>query len=242
MIEGLNLRARGVLMTLLFLCDKEGRCDIQMRKFARENGLSHQEIRTIISKLLSTHWITHSATHLGTQGITHLTLNISAIKDIVKNFSQHIQQHNEQHILSPETTDHILVKKDNPETMDWEGFKDFFNEKVKASKIPQVRVLTEARKRQIKGLLKKYSKKDLVKVIDICVNTPWLRGENDRGWTVSIDWIYTEKNFVKIMEGNYDWQRNNSETGHASGRSQGRGATLEGVAREILRSSKARKD
>lgn len=251
MIEGLDLRARGVLLTLLFLCDDEGRCNIPIRKFARENGMSHQEIRTIISKLLSTHWITHLTTHSGTQGLTHLTLNVSAINNISKNINQHInqhiEQHNQQHIKTPAdkpvshtTKDLAITNAEDKERIDWKGFMDYFNNRVKGSKIPQVRVMTDARKRQIRSLMGKYSKKDLMKAIEVCIANPFLRGENERGWTVDIDWIYTEKHFVKIMEGNYEWKGNHDKTGDASGRSQGRGATIEGVAREILLSCQGR--
>lgn len=237
MLKGLDLKAKGVLLTLLCYDDKEG-VRIALRKFAKENGLSHQQIRTIINKLVSTGWVTHLSTLYGTQGATHLTFNPSKICDILKNIKQHIQPHIKPHNENPKNNLIVVSKKDQ---MDWENFVSFFNSKVKSTKIPQVRVLTESRKRQIRGLLKTYSKQDLVRAIDICVSTPFLRGDNDRGWTVNIDWIYTEKHFVKIMEGNYDWQRNSSEASNASGRGQGRGATLEGVANEILRDYKAGK-
>lgn len=248
MIEGLDLRTAGVLLKLLCIADEEGICQIQVRKFARENGLSHREIRTIISILQKTHWVTHLATHSGTLGATHLTLNISAVCDILKNIKRHIprhiKRHIEGHIEKPieqvGEKELITVKTEKKEAIDWESFMAFFNNKVQGTKIPQVRVLTEGRKKQIRALLGKYSKQDLVRAIEICTDTPFLRGDNNRGWTVNIDWIYTEKHFIKIMEGNYDWKGNNGEAGNVAGRSQGRGATLEGVAREILRSCQSR--
>ena len=58
--------------------------------------------------------------------------------------------------------------------------------------------------------------------------SPGLRGENNKGWRVSFDWLVTQSNFTKIMEGNYDdWNKNHNQPhsfhGGASGvhRTQG---------------------
>lgn len=241
MLKGLDLRARGVLLTLLCMA-VEGGCSFNQSSFARELGLSRQELRTALKNLASTNFITNSATNSGTNSITNLTLNLTAIYEVLKAIKKPIQQPIRQPIQQPIKKDSKPIKSDKKEAIDWESFMAFFNEKVKDTKIPQIRVMTESRKRQIRSLLRTYDKKDLARAVDVCVNTPFLRGENNRGWTVDVDWIYTEKHFVKIMEGNYDWQGNNDKTGPSSGRSQGTGATLEGVAAEILRGCQDRAD
>ena len=35
-------------------------------------------------------------------------------------------------------------------------------------------------------------------------NTPGLGGQNDRGWHCDFDWLVSESNFTKVMEGKYD--------------------------------------
>lgn len=53
--------------------------------------------------------------------------------------------------------------------------------------------------------------------------TPFLIGENSKGWQASFDWIFSNgNNWRKVMEGNYDHQ---SRSGHG----QGRVTTQEGV-------------
>ena len=36
------------------------------------------------------------------------------------------------------------------------------------------------------------------------VSSPFLSGQNDRGWKADFDWCLKEANFVKITEGRYD--------------------------------------
>jgi uncharacterized protein YdaU (DUF1376 family) len=42
------------------------------------------------------------------------------------------------------------------------------------------------------------------KVFKYASNCPHLMGENDRGWTMSLDWLVKEANFYKVIEGNYE--------------------------------------
>lgn len=198
--------------------------------------------------LPKTHWVTQLATHSGTQGATHLTINISAINDILKNIDRHINRHIERHnktlentSVSPSAKDLAGANEKEREGIDWNGLMDYFNEKVRPFPgIPQIKVMTESRKRHLRALLGKYTKKDLAMAIEKIILTPFLRGENDKGWAVKFDWLILESNFVKIMEGNYNGESYYKKGNPASGRSQGRGATIEGVAREILLSCKGR--
>jgi len=42
-------------------------------------------------------------------------------------------------------------------------------------------------------------------LIDKCDGTPFLTGENNRGWTVSFDWLVSnDTNYIKVLEGKYD--------------------------------------
>ena len=226
-IGNLDLKARGVLLTLLLLCDGNGQCSINQSAFARENGLSRQELRTILSRLQATNSITNSATNSGTNSTTNLTLDKSTLYKVFKTNKKPIQQP----ILQPNKQP--IPKTEND--IDFDAFLDYFNARVKGSLIPQIRVITETRKKHIKALALKYGKSVLARVVDVSVNTPFLRGENDKGWVATFDWIFNPSNFIKIMEGNYDEQRFNNSAKQSSGRGQRTGATLKGVAREILR-------
>lgn len=71
--------------------------------------------------------------------------------------------------------------------------------------LPSAKLLTEARKKSIKNVLKK--KIDIPMFENAFRNaqsSSFLSGENERGWRADFDWILKEANIVKILEGTYD--------------------------------------
>ena len=68
---------------------------------------------------------------------------------------------------------------------------------------PSVRSLSEARKKAIKARLNTYSLDDFKTVFENAENSAFLKGSNDRNWQANFDWLIADKNFVKVLEGNY---------------------------------------
>ena len=52
--------------------------------------------------------------------------------------------------------------------------------------------------------IKEYSKDDVLTVIENVKYSDFLKGNNNRNWTADIDWILKPNNFVKVLEGNYN--------------------------------------
>lgn len=73
---------------------------------------------------------------------------------------------------------------------------------------PSVRSLSEARKKAIKARLNTYSIEDFQTVFQNAENSAFLKGKNDRNWSANFDWLIADKNFVKVLEGNYADKRN----------------------------------
>ena len=75
-------------------------------------------------------------------------------------------------------------------------------------KLPQVKKLTAARKSSVKARIEEYNPEDVERFfLDFFTtidNTPFLNGENKRGWTADFDWIMNPNNFIKIYEGKYN--------------------------------------
>lgn len=69
--------------------------------------------------------------------------------------------------------------------------------------LKQLRVVTEDRKKAVKDILKKYGPDTVKEVLDKAQSSSFLKGETGT-WKCGFDWIFKEKNFVKILEGNYD--------------------------------------
>ena len=91
-----------------------------------------------------------------------------------------------------------------------EGFdENFFNEVLGAWKkyIGQEVHLTEERKRQLTSLLAIHFQNNLSQWEQFCKRvktSPFLMGEGARKWRVTLDWVLSESNLLKILEGNFD--------------------------------------
>ena len=70
--------------------------------------------------------------------------------------------------------------------------------------LPSVRTLSDKRKRDIKTRLKKYTLDDFQKVFEKAEKSSFLRGDNERGFRASFDWLINEGNMAKVLDGNYD--------------------------------------
>lgn len=70
--------------------------------------------------------------------------------------------------------------------------------------LPKVRIVTDKRKKAIKTLLSKISLEEIKEAFEIIEKTPFLKGDNDRGWKPNIDFLVRHDNIVKILEGFYD--------------------------------------
>lgn len=53
--------------------------------------------------------------------------------------------------------------------------------------------------------------------LDKIRHAPHMRGENDRGWKATFDWITIKKNITKLMEGNYRDDRTSNNPGNGPG-------------------------
>lgn len=66
--------------------------------------------------------------------------------------------------------------------------------------LDKIRSISQKRNTHLKNRLKEG---DFKEVIDNIKNSTFLRGENDRNWKVTFDWLLKPENFLKILEGKY---------------------------------------
>ena len=71
--------------------------------------------------------------------------------------------------------------------------------------IPKIRSMDKKspRYKYLSVRLDEYGFDTIVEAIRIVEQSPFLMGENDRGWTITFDWFIGKTNFVKVLEGNY---------------------------------------
>ena len=68
---------------------------------------------------------------------------------------------------------------------------------------PNVRSLSDSRKKAIKARLNTYSLEDFKAVFENAEASSFLKGSNDRNWTATFDWLIKDANMAKVLEGNY---------------------------------------
>ncbi|MEZ3533137.1 MAG: hypothetical protein K1V90_08705 [Muribaculaceae bacterium] len=123
------------------------------------------------------------------------------------------------------------------ETIDFDRFTEFFNSSVCGTVIPQVRKLTDKRKKTIKARLaeKEVTKATLMEVVTRAAASDFLSGRNGQWQHCSFDWIFNPNNFQKILEGNYDNRHYEiRQESLSSGRGQRRNPTAYDIARDLL--------
>ena len=70
--------------------------------------------------------------------------------------------------------------------------------------MPEIKILTDQRKKAINARIKEHGKETIKQVLEIAGRSDFLNGGNDKKWKANFDWIMKPLNFVKIMEGNYN--------------------------------------
>lgn len=92
--------------------------------------------------------------------------------------------------------------------------------------LPSVSKLTDSRQRKIKTRLAEMGKtaeeqeNALRALFEKIQGTPFLKGDNDRQWKASFDWVFeNDKNWIKVMEGAYE-KKHGSAIGNRFGLAQ----------------------
>lgn len=88
------------------------------------------------------------------------------------------------------------------------ALKTYWNEQAEktGSLVRRVTLLTDARKALVRARLAEYDNDIAVLrlAVDKIIASSYANGENPRNWVATFDWLMTQENFVKTLEGNYD--------------------------------------
>ena len=73
--------------------------------------------------------------------------------------------------------------------------------------LPAIRLLSTKRRKAIGSLIGASSAREDLgwwqEYFNTVSRSPWLLGENSRGWTADLDWLLNESNMAKVLEGKY---------------------------------------
>lgn len=88
--------------------------------------------------------------------------------------------------------------------IDYAELVKFFNEKTQGA-FGNIRMpLSDKRKGMINARIKTYGKETFARMIQMALNSDFLKGQNKNGWRASFDWLIKPANFEKVISGNYD--------------------------------------
>ena len=96
----------------------------------------------------------------------------------------------------------ITEKAEKKPKTNYQEIVDKYNEICKS--FPKVMKLTDARKKSIKARLDTYSKEEIIKVFEKAEQSKFLKGANNRNWKADFDWLMSDRNMAKVLEGKYD--------------------------------------
>ncbi|EJW90460.1 hypothetical protein EVA_21438 [gut metagenome] len=112
--------------------------------------------------------------------------------------------------------------------VNYQGIIQFYNSTMEQSgaTIPKVKSIEGMRKKHVSARIREYGRNAFADMIRKAAASDFLNGRNERGFTATFDWLIRPANFVKVIEGNYDSNKNYSNGNPRANDNQRRG-TLE---------------
>lgn len=68
---------------------------------------------------------------------------------------------------------------------------------------PRLTKMSEKRKKAIKARLRTYTLEDFRKLFEMAEDSSFLKGQNNRNWSATFDWLINDGNMAKVLDGNY---------------------------------------
>lgn len=100
---------------------------------------------------------------------------------------------------TPETEIELRTEKEIK--IDYQQIADMYNNTCVS--FPRLTKLSENRKKAIKARLKIYSVEDFQKLFEMAEGSSFLKGQNNRNWSATFDWLIKDTNMAKVLDGNY---------------------------------------
>ena len=187
-------------------------------KLADRWGWGRKKTRLFLELLQNENMIVKKGDNKKTT-ITIVNYSVYADYELAKEQQKNIKGTSKEHQRN-------TINNDNNDNNDnkYIYIKDIYNEICVS--FPRLTVLSDRRKKAIKARLNTYSIEQFKEVFTKAEASDFLKGKNNRNWQVSFDWLITDANMAKVLDGNYDNKRNVGANGIAIKNEK---STLEGV-------------
>ena len=88
------------------------------------------------------------------------------------------------------------------ERVDYLAVIDLYHEVCPS--FPSIRTVSDKRKKAIRARLRTYTMDDFRTLFEKAEASDFLKGNNKRNWSADFDWLITDSNMPKVLEGKYD--------------------------------------
>lgn len=202
------------------LCNEKGYCWASNSYFARLYTVSKETTSRWISKLESLGYIKTKLIYAeGTKSVQErrIYINNVPIDENINRYRQNNQYPIDEIINTPidenvkdnntvfnNTINNTGNRDKTTATLTKENMESIIKEwnQLGLQELKAIRVNTN-RYKMLKARLKEYSFPEIVQAIQGISKSPFLKGQNDRGWIITFDWFIRPNNFLKVLEGNY---------------------------------------
>lgn len=140
--------------------------------------------------------------------------NIVCLQDVSKMSPSYLQDDS----LSKDKLSKDKLSKDK-DYIDYQQIADMYNNTCVS--FPRLTKLSEKRKKAIKARLKMYTIEDFQKLFEMAESSSFLKGQNSRNWSANFDWLTTDTNMAKVLDGNYvDKEKQEGSDSNAHGNTE----------------------
>ena len=95
----------------------------------------------------------------------------------------------------------IEIKIEKEKKINYQLIADMYN--ATCVSFPKLTKLSDKRKKAIKARLNTYEVEDFQKLFEMAEASSFLKGKNKRNWAATFDWLITDANMAKVLDGNY---------------------------------------
>jgi len=112
---------------------------------------------------------------------------------------------NERDILTPTHSPIVTSSEVTPpaDELKPEHVVEVWNDLALRHGLPAVKKMTPERRKKLNTFIRRWTIDDITEAIAAIPRSPFLLGQNDRGWQASFDWFLEPRNLTKLTEGTY---------------------------------------
>lgn len=227
--ESLTPNAKLLYGEITALANEKGYCWAANTYFAQLYGVSKTSISKWIKQLVDNGYIKSKIVYKeGTKEIVnrYLTIVVGGMEEKLNRYPSFINEGIEDKLSTPieeklkdnntitnntinNTLDNNTISKDIVSSNELQPVIDKWNE-LGLQKLISVNKGTN-RYKLLHARIKEYGQDKVLKAIENIKYSNFLKGQNNKSWTITFDWLVKPNNFIKVLEGNYANKEKQSE-------------------------------